>query len=79
MGQELRAAYGYSKDTWAYGMIAWPSGVSWAGQAVDAVVKVSSGPAAGAIDTVEAGAHEIGHTSGRAHTWQDTCIPMPTI
>ena len=77
VGNDLRGAYGYGSDTWAYGMMTWPSGTGWAGQAVDAVVKVSSGPAAGNIDTVEAGAHEIGHTSGRGHSWDDPLNPYP--
>jgi len=72
---QLRSAQGYGNETWAYGMMHWPDGYGWAGQAVDAVVKVSSGPSQGNIGTTEAGAHEIGHTVGRAHTWDDPMYP----
>ena len=75
--KDLRTAWGYAANTWAYGMIAWPSGTGWAGQAVDALVRVSSGPAAGSIDTVQAAAHEIGHTTGRGHSFDDPLYPYP--
>jgi hypothetical protein len=67
---DLRTTYGVGTDTYTYGMIAWPTGQPWAGQATDSFIKISSGP-----PSRGATGHEIGHTGGRAHSFDDPFYP----